>query len=129
VTTEITLVPCTEDLEGQLTPLTTVSVNGVNEMENHTASRIIPLRCWLNIRLDDPLFGGPSPITNVFAPGPFGSNFGKTRFAPTSSGVSGILGVAEEFHVVSGQPDGTAAFNLHMEGNRPGDTIGLPSGQ
>jgi hypothetical protein len=122
VTTEVTLVPCTEDLEGQSLPLTTVAVNSVNELESRVTSYILPLFCWSNFRLDDPQFGGG------FAPGPFGSQFGKTRFSPTSSGVGGILGVAEEFHVVSGQPDGTAAFNLHVEGNRPGDTIQVPLG-
>ena len=42
---------------------------------------------------------------------------------------SGILGVAEEFHSLTGRPDGTAAVNLHLEGSRVGTGgNGIPSG-
>jgi hypothetical protein len=40
----------------------------------------------------------------------------------------GVLGVVEEFHMVAGQADGTAAYNVHVEGQRSGfgDIITTP---
>jgi hypothetical protein len=123
VDSELTLVPCTEDLAGGTPTSTTVHFDAYNEFENLVTSKVVPFTCWLNISLGD------SRLTPGFDAATFATPFGKTRVFPTSNTMSGVLGVLEEFHAVSGEPDGTAAINLHVVGARPGDTITLPAGQ
>jgi len=148
VHSELTLVPCTENLESAVPTTTNVLFNSYNEMEQFAGSHTIGFACWLNLGFDDPrLF----PFTP--AAGFNGSNFGKTRVG-TSTGdartcaggsnaglscqgngdcpgsicnppASGVLGVLEEFHRITGQPDGTAAVNLHIVGKRLLDSITL----
>jgi len=127
---ELTLVPCTEDIEHDrpTDPNTSVPVVAqfrvVNEAEFGPLSGAIPFTCWLNIGLDDVRLGGIYDHNTA-------GTFVKTRI-PTDPGVPGVglLGVLEEFHTLSGGKAGTAAADLHMVGDRPGppggDTITLP---
>jgi hypothetical protein len=123
VDSELTLVPCTEDLAGGTPTTTTVEFNIYDEFERAT-SKITTFTCWLNVSLGD-----NSRFSGQFGPPALSTTFGKTRVSPTSDSMSGVLGVLEEFHQVAGEPDGTAAINLHVVGARPGDTITLPAGQ
>lgn len=123
VDSELTLVPCTEDLAGGVPTTTTVHFDAYNEFESLVTSKIVPFTCWLNISLGD------SRLTPGFDAATFATPFGKTRVFPTSDSMSGVLGVLEEFHQVGTEPDGTAAINLHVVGARPGDTITLPAVQ
>ena len=167
VSTELTLMPCTEDLEDQVaTPVSALALI-TNELE-FQVSVPIQFDCWFNRRLTD------IPLSHVFStPQPFDladvrTPFAKTRITPVSGSVcltgdragqactnddptdttngcpnrslspdgsslgcrqwSGVVGVAEEFHTTAGVGTGQDAFNLHLEGSRPGDIIVVPPG-
>jgi hypothetical protein len=127
VDSELTLVPCSEDLAAAVPTSTSVTLNGYNESEQFTVSKIIPFTCWLNITIGNEETGDPR-ITPGYDVGTVGSTFAKTRaFAPSDS--SGVLGVLEEFHASGASPVGTAAINLHVTGSRASDTITLPAAQ
>jgi hypothetical protein len=119
VTTELTLVPCSQDFENQLPVSVVVQFKLINEFEE-LFSASTTVTCWANFRLND--------VARVFDVGFLGSRFVQTRMQPATEEESGILGVAEEFHVKRGVVDsvGRAALNLHMEGERRnGDIIRL----
>jgi hypothetical protein len=153
VTSELTLVPCTEDLENQLPTRAILNLVVVNEFEQ-------PLSASLNFNcmLNQPL----SSISSNFSRGVLGSDFAKTRITPSTSSicysgtnrnricstdadcpgfvtttsgtklgcrpVTGLLGVIEEFQSAKAGT-GSAAVTAHLEGNRPGDVIILPPTQ
>ena len=131
VRSEITLVPCTEDIEtDRPTSLTSVPVIAnfrvVDEIESAALSGAIPFTCWLNVSLDDIRLGGiyDSSVVGTFV---------KTRIPTASSAPNaGLLGVLEEFHTlgldtVGPAAPGSAAVNLHGQGSRSGgDVITLP---
>lgn len=127
VTSEITLVPCTEDIENDRpTSPTSVPVVAnfrvVDELESAALSGAIPFTCWLNLSLGDPRLGG------IYDTSIFSRPFVKTRI-PTASAAPnvGVLGVLEEFHTLGGGPTGTAATNLHGQASRTGgDIITVP---
>jgi len=157
VTSELTLVPCSESLETGPPTSTSVTFNEYNEFEQFVVSKIVPFTCWLNITIGDAQSGDPR-ITPGFDVSTLGSTFAKTRLftstgdqktcaggisagnfcnadgdctGSTCSGppASGILGVLEEFHDLNGDPTGTAAVNLHVTGSRTLDTINLMPSQ
>jgi hypothetical protein len=126
VRSEITLVPCTEDIENDRpTTLTSVPVIAnfrvVDELESSALSGGIPFTCWLNLSLDDVRLGGIYDSTVV-------GRVVKTRI-PTNSGAAnvGVLGVFEEFHTLGTGPVGTATINFHGQNSRSGgDVITVP---
>lgn len=156
VTSELTLVPCSEALETGAPTTTSVTFNAYNEYEQ-PISKIVPFTCWLNITIGDILTGDPR-ITPGLDVKTLGTDFAKTRVF-TSTGdqktcaggsnagnfcagvadcpnstctgppASGILGVLEEFHAISDNPVGTAAVNLHVTNSpdRLVDTITQPA--
>lgn len=123
VGTELTIVPCTQDLERLERPKVTVQFLLVNEFEElFSASTLVD--CWGNFRLSDIAF-------NVFDESVLGSRFVQTflRGAPDQIG---FLAVAEEFHVQSaGTPiERRVAFNLQGQGNRAiADVMQIPEGR
>jgi len=147
VTTELTLVPCTELLESDPTGDGTRSralFQIVDEFEVIVGSADITFDCAVNRQL--------SAINTAFGVGNISSLLAKTRIRTPAGSIcltgdargqtctndgdcpnatlssnqttlgcrpwTGLLGVAEEFHAISGQPTGTAAFNLHVEDGR-----------
>jgi hypothetical protein len=144
VTTELTLVPCSEDLEDGIAIQSSASLTFVTEEELAGDSNIIPFNCYLNATLGDLDPGSVSIATQ----------FNKTKIVPSTDHVCfsgnvglpcsgdgqcgtivpgwgcrqrpGLIGVAEEFHHI-GSNVGTAAVNLHQDGARPGDTIVIQS--
>lgn len=126
VKSEITLVPCSEDIENDRpTSATSVPVIAnfrvVDEFESAALSGAIPFTCWLNLPLDDVRLNG---IYNHSVVG----DFVKTRI-PTNTNASnvGVIGVIEEFHFLGSADAGTAAANLHGQGSRSGgDVITIP---
>jgi len=84
VTSELTLVPCTEALETGPPTTTSVSFQGYNEFEQPLASKIVPFTCWLNITIGDLQTGDPR-ITPGYDVSTVGSPFAKTRVS-TSTG-------------------------------------------
>jgi hypothetical protein len=118
VTTSLTLVPCTEDIENGVPANVTATFDIVNEFEDHLSASV-HVDCWLDRTL--------GLISQAFTPGNLGTVSGHARLTP-SPGQGGLLGVAEEIR--SGRA--AAAFNLQGEGNRfdaagVTDTITIPS--
>jgi hypothetical protein len=112
VTTELTLVPCTEDFEDQLPASVVVQFVLYNEFEEQFSTSTT-VTCWANFRLND--------VARVFDVGFLGTRFVQTRMNPATDDESGLVGVAEEFHTKFDTETITAraALNLHIEGARP----------
>jgi hypothetical protein len=121
ISTELTLVPCQEDLENQVPGRVTLQFQIFNEFEQQFSTSIT-VTCWLNASL--------SRIASVLTQsGTLGSTTMQTRITPIT-GNGGVIGVAEENRVDSNTEGlGTfAAFNLHIEGTRSGvDHVVLPA--
>jgi len=120
VTTELTIVPCTQDLENLERPRFTVQFLLTNEFEElFSASTTVD--CWGNFRLSDIAF-------NIFNEAVIGTRFVQTQMkAPPDQ--SGFLAVAEEFHSQPGI-ERRAALNLHGDGKRiRADIIRIPEGR
>jgi hypothetical protein len=131
VNTELTLVPCTEDIEGgdpvvgsidgQVT--TTAQMLIYNEFEQRfsTSERVT---CWENVTLADidTRPGSSDDIYSIFAVGVQGTLVGQTRIRGVE-GVEqdvghGLLGVAQAFVDGGGTAYGSAAYNLNYFGER-----------
>lgn len=154
VSTELTLVPCTELIEEAAPVPVLVNFLGYNEFEQPLSARLT-FDCFFNGTLAD-IPGAAFDVSN--------GNLWKIRVTPSSDSVCltgdnrgqvcttdmdcganvltspgglslgcrpapGVLGVVEEFYSLPGLPDGTAAFNVHMEGQRTGfgDIITVPA--
>ena len=79
VTSVLTLVPCTEDLENQLPTRAILNVVVVNEFEQALSVDGLNFNCLLSKPL--------SSISSVFSRGSVGSDFAKTRITPSSSSI------------------------------------------
>jgi len=124
VTSDLTLVPCTEDFLTQAPVTTTVQFLVYNEFEQRfSTSR--PVTCFQEFRIST--IDTASPDRSIFSAAVAGTLTGQTRMRGVATDDVGIghtlLGVAEEFRVGGGG----AAFNLHFHGTRPqSDYIYLP---
>jgi hypothetical protein len=127
VTTELTLVPCQEDIENQTVTPVTVQFFIKNEFEE-SFSASTTVNCFLNLPLNQI---GPAG-NNQFTAGALGTTTAYTRINP-NPGSGGVIGVAEESRCTSPGASAcnpnflgdtnrigsaNAAFNLHTEGNR-----------
>jgi hypothetical protein len=128
VTTELTLVPCSEDFEHQAALSTPVAVQYLvfNEFEQRFSTQRF-LTCFDHFKLSN--ITSPDSDRSIFSAWVMGTLTGQTRirsvvdlYHPLVS--NALLGVAEEFR----DGGGSAAFNLHFNGTRPqSDFITLPS--
>jgi len=118
VNTTLTLVPCQEDLENQIPGVVTVQFQIFNEFEQPFSTSTT-----VNCYLDAPLNRIGTPGNNPFTFTVLGTTSAHARINP-NPGNGGVIGIAEEVHHSDNEesstlgPGGTAAFNLHMEGNR-----------
>jgi hypothetical protein len=125
ITTDLTLVPCSEDFLRQIGGSATVQYLVYNEFEQRlSTSRLV--NCFQEIQLCN--IDTTQCPRSIFAVGLQGTLTGQTRINPvinpTSQLPSGLLGVAIERHGVDA---GSAAFNLHFAGARDtADYITLP---
>ena len=120
VFTELTLVPCTEDLETQTPTRVTVQFEVTSEFES-TFSGSTTIECWGNFRLSD---GAPV----IFGISALGARAVQTKIRPSNGSSSGVLAVSEEFHRL-GEAETRAAFNVHGLGERAQtDLIIIPTG-
>jgi hypothetical protein len=116
--TELTLVPCNEDLENQISSKVVVQFAIRDEFER-AYSTSTTVSCFMNEPLGK--IGGPG--LNPFTYGVLGTATAYTRITPAPDS-GGVIGVAEEFRGGTITPSGlqggrgAAAFNLQMEGNR-----------
>jgi hypothetical protein len=135
--TDLTLVPCSEDLTMTgvaATPATTAQLSVYNEFEQRLSASL-NVTCFKEIRLsniDQPL---ANEAASIFSISVEGTLTGQTVIRPvigTELNVAhGLLGVAEEFLVESPPdafPQGSDAFNLDYQGTTPqkSDVVVLP---
>ncbi|MBI1818685.1 MAG: hypothetical protein HYR72_27185 [Deltaproteobacteria bacterium] len=112
VGTELTIVPCTEDLENKKAASVVIQFSVTNEFET-SFSASTTVTCWENADLADineQAFGRVALTTD----------FAQTRIRAVGTG--GVLMVAEEFHQVQINTSddihtASAAFNPHIEDN------------
>jgi len=125
VSTELTLVPCTQDFENQAPSSVVVQFLVTNEFEL-PFSTSTTVTCWGNFRLSE--IGSVGRVLEI---GTLGTRFAQARLTAAGDEQPGFIGVAEEFHtkttMASGSLTSRAAVNLHGEGVRPrNDVITLP---
>ncbi len=123
VSTELTVVPCTQDFENQAPASVVVQFLITNEFEEQFSTSTT-VTCWGHFRLN-----AIGNVGLIFEVGTLRTRFAQTRMSARDD-QPGFVGVAEEFH---SQPTTTspvtsrAAVNLHGEGTRSnGDIILLP---
>ena len=112
VTTNLTLVPCSEDIEDQIPASSTVSFTIWDEFERRFSSSVT-VDCWLSAELNQ-------IHPNAFSFSTLGTFSAHTRITP-NPGAPGVLGVAEETrrdNFNGSVFSAAAAFNLDGEGNR-----------
>jgi hypothetical protein len=127
ITTDLTLVPCTEDLRlvgAAATPATTVQFLIYNEFEQRFSSAT-SLRCFKETQLSqlDTLPGNEN--ASIFSYAVQGTLVGQTTIRPVNGTEldkgHGLLGIAEEFvHGTAAFPRGSDAFDLHYSGRTTG---------
>lgn len=125
VTTDLTLVPCTEDFQNQIPGRGVIQFLITNEFEE-VYSTSTTVTCWANFSLNK--------VNSVFSSSILGTRFVQTRMTPVPAvdgTQSGFVGVVEESHFPQASlPDfARAAANLHGEGQRQnGDLITIMGG-
>lgn len=140
VTTELTLVPCSEDLENQIPGSVTVQVRVFDEFEQ-SQSGSFPVQCWVSDQLTatGTTFGGAfqdgnlgvtrqARLTVVGTCSVTGGSCTADGGCPSSETclTKGVIGVAEEFRAGGAR----AAFNLHTiddAGTAGADKVVLPA--
>lgn len=128
VTTDLTLIPCSQDYLRQAPGASVVQYLVFNEYEQrYSTSR--PIQCKERRQLSE--IDTTQPGRSIFSAGVAGTLTGQTRIQGVNPlGNGGILGVATETHGLG--PEGLASgdyaeFNLHFQGSRAqGDHIVLP---
>jgi len=111
IQTELTMVPCSQDLENLLFPDVTVQFLITNEFEN-TLSYSTTVQCWFN---EDLLKLGSASGTSVFSYGMLGSTAAFTSIRPVGED-GGVIAVAEETHTNDTDVTASAAWDLQAEG-------------
>ncbi|MFI5394664.1 MAG: hypothetical protein ACHQ9S_03950 [Candidatus Binatia bacterium] len=121
ITTDLTLVPCTEDFLRQVGGSAVVQYLVFNEFEQRfSTSRGV--NCFQEIPLCN--IDTPQCSRSLWNVNVAGTLSGQTRLSPLGSG---LLGVAIETHTPSSGRARSAAFNLHFSGSRDNaDLITLP---
>jgi len=135
ITTNLVLVPCSEDLLRQIPGVAVVQYLVFNEFEQKFSTSNT-VRCFQDIQLCR--IGGGQCARSIFNVGVAGTLTGQTRMQPLGIPPlpSGLIGIAIERHTDLAQParfSRTGAFNLQMSGVRQDsagnaltDTITIP---
>jgi hypothetical protein len=129
VTTNLTLAPCSEDIENLVPSSSTVNFDVWDEYEVRFSASLT-VDCWFSGDLNKI---NSQAFVSTMAGGALDSFSAHTRIRP-NPGAPGVLGVAEETRhdtVGSTAYSAVAAYNIHGEGNRLDgsqvvDTINLP---
>jgi hypothetical protein len=108
VSTDLTLVPCGGDFENLIPAQTTQTLNLRNEFEEPGSVTLVPVDCWAERTLGDPIFGNQLTI------GGLGSQFGTSIIRPLSANDIPVLGVANVLRTAGDGTSDTAATNLHF---------------
>jgi hypothetical protein len=111
IQTELTMVPCSQDLENIIPGEVTVQFLITNEFEN-SLSYSTTVECWFNESLYKI---GSTTGTGPFSYAVLGSLTAFTSITPVE-GDGGVMAVAEEFHTADPFAAATAAWDLQAEG-------------
>ncbi|MBX3026035.1 hypothetical protein KF840_14095 [bacterium] len=107
VSTNLSLVPCGIDFENLEPTNTTIGVEIRDEFENRTSvSSGIPIDCYYEGSLGDPVFGGQMSLPTAF---------GSAILRPSAgTNLPPVLGVANVLRTAGDGTSDTAATNLHF---------------
>lgn len=108
VNTELTLIPCGQDLENLQPSRVTLGFLVWDEFESRLSGSTV-VDCWMNRSL--------AQISNSLTVSALGGTTRHTRLRPVP-GQGGVLGVATESRFHSNGPVAVTAYNLHTQGNR-----------
>jgi hypothetical protein len=127
VSTELTIVPCTQNFESQIPTSVTLQFQTWNEFES-VFSVSTTVTCWANFNFGE--LGSPAlTIEGQQVLDPQGTMFMQSRIRSAGGTPFGVLMVGEELHD-DGVGSAWAAMNLHIEGERPNpDLITIPPEQ
>jgi len=120
VTTELTLVPCSENFETQTPSHVVVQFLVYNEFESRFSTSTT-VDCWLTTRLTD-IDSPTNPDLSVFSASVLGSTVAQTRMNPadpTDGTFNGaVVGVAEVLRETTEPCSAVSATTIHTEGDR-----------
>lgn len=114
VNSVLTLVPCSADFDNLIPKSATVQFDIRNEFEE-PLSASTTINCWGSVNLDAMALN--QAFTNL------GTPYGTARITPNAG--QGVVGVASTRRIDNTTgASGTAAVNLHVEGNNPSKNTG-----
>jgi len=119
-TTQLTLVPCSENFQTQTPSSVVVQFLVYNEFENRFSTSTT-VTCWANIYLTD-IDSPNNPNLSVFSSNILGSTVAQTRMNPadpTDGTFNGaVIGVAETYRAGGAGYAARTAQAIHTEGDR-----------
>jgi hypothetical protein len=116
ITTELTLIPCSEDFETQTPGTVTIQFLVFNEFEERFSTSTT-VTCWKNVELSD--IDSPNDATrSIFSYARLGSLVAQTRITPADIFDGAVIGVAEATHEDRDANKARAAVNIVTEGDR-----------
>lgn len=124
VNTEVTFVPCTENLENGIPPgISTLQFLVFNEFEQRFSAST-RVQCFREVQLSNiDRFPGQE-ASSIFNVGVQGTLTGQTRIRPVAGSETdaghGVLAIAEEFRVPAEGATKSSAFNLNYIGTNAG---------
>lgn len=130
ISTNLTVVPCTENFETQALTAVTLQFLVTNEYEQ-TLSASTTFACWASFDLGAPNTDLLPGISDIFNAGTLGGELAQTRMRSAAGTPGGTLAVIEETHqdLVNGH-FARSAQNGHMIGElNVMDLITIPTGQ
>ncbi|MFN8627119.1 MAG: hypothetical protein U0587_14195 [Candidatus Binatia bacterium] len=131
VTTDLTVVPCSEDLATQTPKSSTLQFLIYNEFEQRFSTST-PVNCFKEVQLADidtrPGNVGNNDDFSIFNANVQGTLTGQTRIRPVATATSDrrVLAVSESFYTAGSCPGGycsTAANTMMVPGTGIGDTL------
>jgi hypothetical protein len=114
VNTELTLVPCSQDLENQVPSTVTVQFLVYNSFEERFSASTT-VTCYLSTLLSD-IDAATNPANSVFSRNVLGTDVAMTEITPViqANGSSGgVIGVARVLPAAGG----SALYSLHTTGS------------
>ena len=130
VSTNLTVVPCTENFETQALTAVTLQFLVTNEYEQ-TLSASTTFACWASFDLGAPAGALLPGISDIFNAGTLGGVVAQTRMRSAAGTPGGVLAVIEETHNYNDNSlTARSAQNGHMIGElNVMDLITIPEGQ
>jgi hypothetical protein len=131
VSTNLTVVPCSEPFETQNPPPVTLQFTVTNEYEE-TFSASTTFTCWASYDLGDPGPFGTGGISDIFNTATVGGEILQTKMRSAAATAHGVVPVLEETHTdLTHTYVARAARNAHslFQDQAASDIITIPEGQ